>query len=127
MREPQTRDVRVLVVDDMAPFRVAARALIDAAEGFVLAAAVGSGASAVEVLAVTHVDLALVDLDMPGLDGFETAAALRARDPELVVVVVSAQPPARWKGAVPPMAVVPKEELSIGWLDNVWRSRDGAL
>ena len=44
-------------------------------------------------------ELVLVDVRMPGLGGVETARALSARDPELVVVLVSLDDPPADPGA----------------------------
>lgn len=127
MREVEAKHVRVLVVDDLAPFRAAAGALVDAADGFELAGTAASGNEALLTSASVDIDFAIIDLDMPGLDGFETAQALRQRNPNLLAVVVSAQPPLRWKGAAPPSLVIAKEQLSIGWLAQVWRDHVAAL
>jgi CheY-like chemotaxis protein len=78
---------RVLLVDD--------EALVRAGAGRALArlgcevAACDCGEAAVRHLAANRVDLAIVDLGMPGLDGLQTFRALRAVDPGLPVVIAS--------------------------------------
>ena len=85
----QETTVKVMVVDDQASFRRAARAVIAATPGF---AALGDAASGPEALESAHKlqpDLVLMDANMPGMDGFETARRLTAAHPKSVVVLVS--------------------------------------
>src|SRR4051794_41927769 len=73
--------VRVLTVDDQAPFREVARDLVEVTPGF---AAVGEAESGEEALGMTRSvapDLILLDLRMSGMDGLETARRLRRRAP----------------------------------------------
>jgi two-component system invasion response regulator UvrY len=81
--------VRVLTVDDQAVFLTAARVLIDATPGFVLAGEVTSGLQAIEAAADLHPDLVLLDVRMPQLDGIETARQLTAASGGSVIVLVS--------------------------------------
>ncbi len=66
---------RILVVDDVATNRMVAAGLLRALGAEALGAA--SGAEALNLLAGTAVDLVLLDMAMPGLDGFETFRRLR--------------------------------------------------
>src|SRR5262249_7082579 len=50
----------------------------------------GSVASARETLSTTHVDLLLLDLSMPGMDGIRTLQTLRTEFPSVPILVVSA-------------------------------------
>ena len=73
---PVAPAIRVLVADDQAPFRRAARAVIRATPGFELIGEVCSGEQAVEFAALLHVDLVLIDVNMPGIGGIEAARRL---------------------------------------------------
>lgn len=70
----------VLVVDDERPIRTICRVNLEAAGMAVLEAA--DGTEALAVARSQPPDLVLLDVMMPGLDGWEVAAALSA-DPEL--------------------------------------------
>lgn len=79
----------VLVVDDNADFRDSARALLEA-EGF---AVVGEAADGVEALATARrvrPEVVLLDIQLPGIDGFAVAEQLAAEpDPPAVVLISS--------------------------------------
>ena len=81
---------RILVVDDN---RDAADSLAKLIRSFGLdAKAVYAGAEAIEATAEFLPDMALVDIGMPGMDGFETVTELRRRrgNVNLIVVAVTA-------------------------------------
>jgi DNA-binding NarL/FixJ family response regulator len=89
--------VRVFIVDDQEPFRLAAAAVVEATEGFVVTGGAESGEQCLDVLlgaggtdaARAEVDLVLMDLNLPGIDGLECTRRLRAAGHEAVVFVVS--------------------------------------
>lgn len=65
----------ILVVDDIASNRLVAASYLRTMGALVIEAATGEAALA--ILAAEEVDLVLLDMNMPGLDGFETAARAR--------------------------------------------------
>jgi len=67
------RKVRVLVVDDQAPFRQAAVAVVSAMDGFELIGTVDSGEAAVAAALAHRPDLVLMDVSLPGISGLEAA------------------------------------------------------
>jgi CheY-like chemotaxis protein len=84
---------QVLVVDDNPALRLVARAMLEAA-GHEVAEA-GSGAEALDALRGRRADVVLCDLSLPGMDGLQTIRELRALQPGLKVVAMSAaRPPA---------------------------------
>jgi CheY-like chemotaxis protein len=77
-REPERRRLRILVADDNSiNQRVAQIVLMQAGHDVVTAC---DGAEAVAMTADDGVDLVLMDLSMPNLDGFAATAAIRARE-----------------------------------------------
>lgn len=113
-------NVTVLTVDDQAVFRRVARSLISATAGFEQVGEAASGAEALELAADLQPDLVLVDVEMPGLDGLETARRLARIHPNGVVVLISVDeipPSASTAGAV---ACVRKQDLSTRALRDLW-------
>jgi two-component system, NarL family, invasion response regulator UvrY len=115
--------VRVLTVDDQAPFREVARDLVEVTPGF---AAVGEAASGEEALVLTRSvapDLVLLDLRMSGMDGLETARRLSAEHPRAVIVLVSCDD-VRGMSVLAEScgvaAVLPKQRLSARVLRRLW-------
>ena len=81
--------VGVMTVDDQPVFRQAAREVIEATHGFQCLGEAGSGEEALALASELDPDLVLVDIRMPGMDGFETARCLSAAHPASTVVLVS--------------------------------------
>ena len=78
----------MLVVDDHEPLREAAAAVIGATPGFAVAGLVSSGEESISAAARHHVDLVLMDVNLPGMDGLAAAARLReSADPPIVILV----------------------------------------
>jgi DNA-binding NarL/FixJ family response regulator len=82
----------VLLVDDQVEFLNLLRSRLGRSPGLVIVGEATSGEQALELLAALHPtpDAALVDIEMPGMDGFLTAQRLRERAPALRVVLISA-------------------------------------
>ena len=83
--------VRVLIVDDLVPFRRVARAVIDASDGFEAVGEAGSGEEAVLAAGLLRPDLVLMDINLPGIDGIEATRRIRsqARTDTPVVLLLS--------------------------------------
>ncbi|MFF0726628.1 response regulator [Streptomyces sp. NPDC004134] len=82
--------IRVLVVDDDAFVRAGLRDLVATDEGLELAGEAAEGAAAVAAARSRRVDVALVDIRMPGMDGIAATAALcRLPDPPAVIVLTT--------------------------------------
>ena len=122
-------DVRVLVVDDQAPFRRAARAVCSVTPGFSVAGESESGEDAVDAARELHPDLVLMDVRLPGIDGIEAARRIVKREPGVAVILLStyqeADLPAGWP-ACGALGFVNKDELGPDVLLDVWERRSAA-
>jgi two-component system, NarL family, nitrate/nitrite response regulator NarL len=90
---------RVLLVDDYAPFRDAARQVL-ADAGFDVVADAGDAAGALRLARRLHPDVALVDVELPDLDGFELAGRLSRLPRAPAVVLISGRPQADYGGLI---------------------------
>lgn len=81
--------VGVLIVDDQAPFRRAARAVVSATPGFVVAGEAASGEEAVEIAAELRPGMVLMDINLPGINGVEATRQIVAAHPGIVAVLLS--------------------------------------
>src|SRR5262245_44637098 len=80
----------VLIVDDHPAFRDAARSLLDA-EGFDVVGEAEDGPQALAAAETLRPDVVLLDIQLPGLDGFEVADQLLSRGDSTAVVLISSR------------------------------------
>ena len=120
--------VRVLVVDDQAPFRIAARAVVRATAGFEVVGEAKSGEEAVDQAGAVSPDLVLMDINMEGIGGIEATRRITEAHPAIRVVLLSTYDAedlpddARRCGAA---AYVHKEQFGPDLLEKVWAEDDG--
>lgn len=120
--------IRVLVVDDHESFRRTAAAVVDAADGFLVAGCAASGEEAVDVAAALRPDLVLMDVNLPGIDGLDATRRLRALSPPPAVILLSTYEEedfderARDCGAI---AYVAKSSFGMERLAAVWAGAGG--
>jgi two-component system, NarL family, invasion response regulator UvrY len=118
--------VSVLVVDDQAPFRLAARAVLRRTEGFELVGEAADGDEAVERVRELRPSLVLMDINMPTMNGIEATRLIMAEAPGTTVFLCSTYqrsdlpPEAESSGFA---AYVHKEELAPDLLRRLWDER----
>jgi two-component system invasion response regulator UvrY len=81
--------VRVLIVDDQAPFRSVAAAAVRLVRGWQVAGEAGTGEEAVRLAAELTPDVVLMDINLPGISGIEATRRIVAQRPGTAVVLVS--------------------------------------
>ena len=79
--------MRVLVVDDETPARERLKRLLAEIEGVKVIGEAKDGVEAIEVIEQEQPDLVLLDIQMPGLDGFDVIEALE--EPPSIVFVTA--------------------------------------
>jgi two-component system, NarL family, response regulator DesR len=81
--------IRLLLADDQELVRGALCALLELQPDFEVVASVGRGDEVVDTAMTNHPDVALLDIEMPGVDGLATAGALATQLPECRVVMLT--------------------------------------
>jgi two-component system, NarL family, invasion response regulator UvrY len=118
--------VPVLIVDDQAPFRNAARAVVTVTAGFEVVGEAESGEAAVEMADSLHPALVLMDINLPGISGIEACKQITAAHPDVVVMLLSTYQ----AGDLPLDAdecgattYVHKEQFGPASLQEIWAQR----
>jgi len=126
--QPMVKAVSVLAVDDHPRFLEAAQAVVEAAPGFRWAGSASSGEEALAAAGREEPDMVLVDVNMPGMDGFELARELHRSHPDTLVALISAQHPDELPETAGDSAaggVLAKENLRPSWLSEIWQAHRG--
>jgi two-component system, NarL family, invasion response regulator UvrY len=116
----------VVVVDDQAPFRQAAKAVLRRLSGFEFVGEASNGLEAIELVDVLRPELVLMDINMPEMGGIEAARRMVSAHPEVVVFLCSTYdvndlpPGAADSGA---SAYLNKERFGAELLRRLWAAR----
>ena len=89
---PEVPLLRIMVIDDHPIVREGLSAVLNDDPEFVIVHAAASGEQALHALANHQIDVAVVDLSLPGISGIETCGLIRTRLPSVKVVVLTSFP-----------------------------------
>ena len=117
--QPEVDPSRVLIVDDSVVARAAIARMIDATDRFMVTGAVGSARDALAFLARAEVDIVLLDIEMPGVDGLTALPQLIAAGRGARVLIVST--------AAGAGAAATVQALALGAADTLVKPQAGAL
>ena len=81
--------IRIAIVDDHAMVRAGLRQFFAEQADFVVVAEAADGRAALDIVRGGEVDVIVLDIAMPGQNGVDTLAAIRARAPDLPVLILS--------------------------------------
>jgi YesN/AraC family two-component response regulator len=91
-QEKQTeKKLRVLIADDKAETRRSTRLMLTLIPEVEIVALAHNGREAIELAQQHRPDIALMDINMPGLNGLEAITAMRQEQPDLACIVISAE------------------------------------
>ena len=83
------RTVRLLIADDHVMFRKSLRTLLELDPSFEVVGEAGNGRRLLALVDTTPADVILLDIGMPGLDGFEVLESLDAQRRAAVIVLTA--------------------------------------
>jgi len=86
---PAADPVRVMVVDDSAVIRGLITRILDADDRIQVVASVGDGQRAVDRIAKTEIDVIILDIEMPVMDGIAALPKILKVDPDVKVLMAS--------------------------------------
>ena len=121
--------VRVLIVDDQEPFRLAARMVVELTDGFDLVGEAETGEESVAMAADLKPDLVLMDVNLPGINGLDATRQILAASDTIVVLLRSTYEEAEYApraaecGAA---AYIPKSSFGPDRLESAWETASGA-
>ena len=81
--------IRIAIVDDHALVRAGLRQFFADQVDFCVVAEAGNGRDAMDIVRAGGVDVIVMDIAMPGQSGVDTLAAIKAREPDLPVLILS--------------------------------------
>jgi two-component system response regulator DesR len=81
--------IRILLAEDQAMVRGAIAALLDLEDDLQVVAEIGTGDAVVPTALQTNPDIALLDIEMPGMDGLEAARALHEALPSCTTLILT--------------------------------------
>jgi two-component system response regulator DesR len=81
--------IRVVIAEDQRLVRAALVTLVSLEEDITIVAEAGTGDEVMALANRTECDVAVLDIDMPGMDGLVTAEKLRAARPDIAVIMLT--------------------------------------
>ena len=115
--------VRVLIVDDQEPFRLAARMVVELTDGFEVAGEAQTGEDAVTMADDLQPDLVLMDVNLPGINGVDATRQILSTSDTVVVLLLSTYEEAEYApraaecGAA---AYIPTSAFGPDRLESAW-------
>jgi DNA-binding NarL/FixJ family response regulator len=117
--------VRVLIVDDQEPFRLAARMVVELTDGFDVVGEAETGEESVAMALELQPDLVLMDVNLPGINGLDATRQILSESDTVVVLLLSTYEEAEYApraaecGAA---AYIPKSSFGPDRLETAWET-----
>ena len=109
--------IRVFIVDDHSIVREGAKKIIAETADIEVAGEAGDGHEALSRILDNDYDVILLDIALPGMDGIEVLRAVRARKPQVPIVILSMYPEEQYAARV-------LQEGALGYVTKGGRPND---
>lgn len=83
------KEITIIIADDHPIVRQGLRQVIEADAGLVIVAETSDGRAALDAIAVNRPQIAVLDIDMPELDGFAVARRVREECPQTEIIFLT--------------------------------------
>lgn len=87
--ESATKEIRVIIIEDYKLTRVGLRFALNEIEGINVIAEAQSAEAGMEIIKNEQIDVVLMDLGLPGINGLEATVKLKAMKPEIKVIILT--------------------------------------
>lgn len=84
-----TNEISIVIADDHPVFRQGLRSIVESDSSFLVVAEAGNGRSAIELIEKHLPKIALLDVNMPDLNGFAVVEAIRERKLDVEIVFLT--------------------------------------
>jgi len=81
--------IKIILADDHCLVRTGLKRLLDDIEDFTVIGEANNGVDAISLVAEQHPDIAILDINMPELNGLETTERLHRDFPEVKILIIS--------------------------------------
>ena len=122
--------IRIFLVDDEARVRAATMDYLKDFDDFDVVDSASGGTEALAKFQSVAPDVILLDISMPGMDGFETARRMLQIDPVVKIIMVSALSTAEYQAAsrrIGAVDFVSKDELIDHLVPTIRRAMGGGV
>lgn len=82
--------IRVVVIEDLPNYRSALQVLLNGSEGFECAGAYENAEIAIKEISMMQPDIALVDINLPGMNGINLISVIRNKFPDILCMICTA-------------------------------------
>ena len=83
------RPIRVLVADDHQLYRAGIKALLEEEQDILITLEASDGSAILQKMAQNPVDIVLMDIDMPGMNGVEATRQVKQQHPDTRILILS--------------------------------------
>jgi len=121
--------IRVLIVDDLQPFRQTARAVVEMTPGFAVAGEAETGEASIEEARRLDPDLVLMDVNLPGISGLEATRKILEESDRVVILVLSTYEAAEYAPRAAEYGAagyISKSDFDPDTLEATWQAAVGS-